>query len=102
MSRQRQTTAILFSAILAFGVTLSAIHLHPVDYHDNQTLHQVTEIDHLCLMCGSVIKHTPVVQFEIIDQSVPVISFFVQKTEFVSESYHLYRSDRAPPFSLSV
>lgn len=93
---------ILFSAILALGVSLSAVHIHSIDIHDEEALHQIIENDHICLLCGSVIKFIPIGQFEILDRTNPVLSSIVHTTEFVPATFFYYRSDRAPPFSLSV
>jgi len=49
--------SILTSLILAFGITMSSIHIHLDDHHSADTVHQVVEEDFHCVICGSVV-HT--------------------------------------------
>lgn len=49
--------SLLTSLILAFGITMSSVHIHLDDLHSADTPHQVVEEDLHCVICGSVV-HT--------------------------------------------
>ena len=97
MSTKNPIIAIAFSAILAYGMTLSVTHVHIDHFHDIQTFHQITEVDSQCVLCGSVFKYSPNTSFEITDRSIPKISQHVFVADFALDPFHCYKSGRAPP-----
>ncbi len=100
MNRRNPFITVLFSVILTFGISLSLTHIHIDDVHDIQTTHQVSEIDHICLLCASVVKFTPTVQFDFIDHTIPRYSLIDHPFEHVDQPFQYYTSGRAPPASI--
>lgn len=99
MNRNNPVISIIFSVILTFGITLSITHFHIVDFQEVQTQHQISELNHQCVLCGSVIKYVPQLQFDVEDHSISNISYFVYPIDFVYQPFQRYKSGRAPPTS---
>lgn len=90
--------SLFFAAVLAFGVTLSSIHIHIDDFSDVQTEQILVENDIQCVICGSVFKFNPDHQVFTSNQDYPEIYFFSTPVQNVISPFDIFQEGRSPPF----
>jgi hypothetical protein len=89
--------SLFFAIVLAFGMTLSAIHMHVDDFTDVQTEHILVEVEFQCNICGSLVKFTPDDQSFTFLQDSPEIYFFSSPVQSAISPFGIFQDGRAPP-----
>ncbi|MEX0944295.1 MAG: hypothetical protein WDZ38_01400 [Balneolaceae bacterium] len=102
MTKQNPLIAFLFSALIAFGATLSAIHLHSVDYQNTKTEQLSVDKDFHCAVCGSIFKFNPDSEKHIIYQESPELVFITETYRSLDFYFSHSFDGRAPPRTITV
>jgi hypothetical protein len=89
--------SILFAGVLAFGVTVSATHMHLDDFSDTQTEHILVEDELFCVICGSLFKFTPDANAAVLHQQKPEASLSEVSTESAIPPFSRFQEGRSPP-----
>jgi hypothetical protein len=97
LKNSKKIISLLFAGILAFGVTVSATHMHLDDFSDVQTEHIVSADELFCAICGSLFKFTPDYQSAVLYQHSPDPYYFGAATESAIVPFSRYQQGRSPP-----
>gem|GEM_PF-1894847 len=91
--------SLLFSALLAVGISLSTLHSHNSHHHKSDTGHSLVVDHNLCVICGSVfqIDNFTLESSEIKHYSEN--SLYTKKTAKLNSSLSYSQFGRAPPLS---
>ena len=93
----RNHISLLSAIIVAFGITISSIHIHIDDHHSAETDQSITQDELHCLICGSVFKFNADCD-QISDAQPDSKPFlFSTPTEKVTTPSVLFYEGRAPP-----
>ncbi|MCC5941490.1 MAG: hypothetical protein JJU37_08100 [Balneolaceae bacterium] len=98
MNSFRTHISILSAIVVAFGITISSIHIHIDDHHSAETGQSITQDELHCLICGSVFKfNTDCDQIsDAQPDSKPFL--FSTPTEKATTPFVPFYDGRAPPF----
>jgi hypothetical protein len=87
----------LFAAVILFGMSLSAIHIHIDDFSDVETDYMIVEEEFHCIICGSVLKADPEVQEHEMIPGYPDEHFVTETAVYSPSPIGTSKDGRAPP-----
>jgi len=95
--RNNPYISTLFAVIIAFGISVSSIHIHEIDVHDADTKHVWVQDEIHCVICGLVFKTTsdPGALSHYLDVSVMI--HFTESTENARQPFEKFQEGRSPP-----
>lgn len=94
----RNHISLLSAIIVAFGITISSIHIHIDDYNLSETGQSVAQEEVHCYICGSVFKFTPDCDQTVDLKPISEPFLFKRSTESEKNSFFPFHDGRAPPF----
>lgn len=98
MKNYKNYISLFFAVTIAFGVTVSAVHVHFDDFQDVETEHALSEEELNCVICGSIFKFNSESENIAHYQEVPDTFYFFSITERANSPFGKFKDGRAPPF----
>jgi len=89
--------SFLFAGVLAFGITMSSIHMHLDDFSDVSTSQILVEEELFCAICGSVFKITPDASSAVLNYSKPDSFHFDTDIKSATQPFSRLQQGRSPP-----
>jgi len=91
--------SLIFSALIAIGITLSTLHSHDSHHHESKTGHSLVVDHNQCVICGSVFQtdNSSLDSSEVTLNSENV--YYCEKTAEAFLTFLNSQFGRAPPVS---
>ncbi len=99
LKKQNKYISFFFAAVIAFGVTISSIHVHIDSFHDVETEHVLVEKELSCVICGSAFKFNYAGHTLVTHQVINEALFLDIDFEHTLTPKGILKDGRAPPFS---
>jgi hypothetical protein len=99
LKKRNKYISFFFATVIAFGVTVSSVHIHADDFHDMDTEHVLVEEELNCVICGSIIKFNPVVETFTTAKDSPKSHYLPALFEQAAKPFGKFKDGRAPPLT---
>ncbi|TVR34433.1 MAG: hypothetical protein EA390_02875 [Balneolaceae bacterium] len=97
MKQLNKYISFFFAAVIAFGVTVSTLHVHDSANHNEKTEHVLVEEELTCVVCGSIFKYNSTGEIYSGLLILPETFFFDTSFERASYPIGKFKDGRAPP-----
>jgi hypothetical protein len=89
--------SLAFAFVIAFGMTVSSVHIHIDDFHDVETEHVLAEEELHCTICGAITKTDAPGCAETAVLLTAGLSLVSAETKNPTLPFFRFQDGRAPP-----